>query len=139
MEPADLPFEDIVVGNSVSFERIFTEEDVRTFAMLSGDENPLHVDESYAAGTRFKRPLVHGMLAGILCSTLVGMHLPGKRCLYVRQTLSFRNPIFVGDTLLVKGVVSEKIESTRMLSLAISITCDGIEAVEGIATVQVLL
>lgn len=139
MEPTELAFEDISVGDSAAFERIFTKEDVQTFAALSGDKNPLHTSETYAAGTRFKKPLVHGMLAGALCSTLVGMHLPGKQCLYLRQTLSFKKPIFVGDSLRITGVVTEKVAATRMLTLAISITCDGVHAIEGVATVQVLV
>jgi len=139
MEPADLSFEDIIVGQHASFERTFTEADVRLFAQLSGDENPLHLDKAYAARTRFKKPLVHGMLVGSLCSALVGMYLPGRRCLYLRQTLSFKHPIFIGETLLVTGTVTKKITSTRMLSLAISITCGDVQAVEGEAVVQVLL
>lgn len=139
MKPADVSFEDIAVGDSASFERAFTTEDVQAFAQLVGDENPLHTDESYAAGTPFKKPLVHGMLAGALCSTLVGMHLPGKRCLYLRQTLSFKKPIFIGDNLLVKGVVTEKVVATRMLSVAISILRDDVCVIEGTATVQVLV
>lgn len=138
MESADLLFENISVGDSTSFERVFTEEDVRIFAELTGDRNPLHTDEAYAATTRFGKPLVHGMLAGALCSTLVGMHLPGKRCLYLRQSLSFKQPVFTHDTLLVRGVVSKKVEATRMLSLAVSITSNGIEVIEGEARVQVL-
>lgn len=138
MESADLLFENISVGDSTSFERVFTEEDVRIFAELTGDRNPLHTDEAYAATTRFGKPLVHGMLAGALCSTLVGMHLPGKRCLYLRQSLSFKQPVFIGETLIVRGVVSEKVEATRMLSLAVSITSNGIGVIEGEARVQVL-
>lgn len=138
MLPADRRFEDIAVGERVSFERTFSMEDVRTFAALSGDWNPLHLDEAYAASTRFKRPLVHGMLLGALCSALVGMYLPGKRCVYVRQTLSFRKPVPVGDAVLVAGVVTEKIESTRMLTIAISITHGSDIVTEGAATVLVL-
>jgi hypothetical protein len=66
MEAKDLTFEDIKVEDSASFERVFTEEDVKNFAELSGDKNPLHTDESYAETTQFKHKLVHGMLVGSL-------------------------------------------------------------------------
>lgn len=138
MEPIDRQFENIVIGNSASFDHTFTEDDIKTFAKLTGDINPLHTDVAYAALTRFKKPIMHGMLVGALCSTLVGMHLPGKRCLYLRQGLSFRQPVYPGDALCVTGTVTEKIESTRMLTISISITREGIPVIDGEASVQVL-
>src|SRR6185295_7235732 len=82
---ADLQFEDISVGQSAQFEMLVTEEMVGQFAQLSGDQNPLHVDHQYAAGTSFGAPIAHGMLLASFFSRLVGMHLPGKRALYLSQ------------------------------------------------------
>lgn len=137
MEVRDKKFEEILVGDRASFIRLVTDEDISRFAALSGDYNPLHTDSEYAAGTSFKRPLVHGMFVGALCSTLVGMHLPGKQCLYLRQTLSFMHPVFAGDTLLVEGTVTEKVESQRLLSIEVSVSRDGTEVLQGTAAVQV--
>jgi phosphate acetyltransferase/phosphate butyryltransferase len=112
MEPArDLAFEDIQVGSAASFERTVTTSDIESFAALSGDFNPLHTDPAYASQTNFQKPIAQGMFLGALCSALVGMHLPGKRCLYLSQSLAFRNPVFADDTLLVEGKITAKSES----------------------------
>lgn len=134
----DVPFEDISLGDSVSFERSFSEEDVSNFARLSGDVNPLHTDEEYAHTTVFKKRVVHGMLIGCLCSFLVGMHLPGKKCLYLGQTLHFKKPVFIGDTVTVRGTVTTKSLSARILKISVSVTKGDVAVMEGIATVQVL-
>ena len=139
MIPRDLTIDDIKIGDSASFERSFSEKDVDDFAKLSGDSNPLHTDEAYAKTTKFKRRIVHGMLVGSLCSALVGMQIPGKRCLYLSQTLDFRKPVFIGDKLTVNGVVRSKSLSTRMIEIEIIIKNDAEETVlKGIAKVQVL-
>lgn len=138
MDAKDLSFADIAVGDSVSFERTITTDDVAAFARLSGDYNPLHTDATYAKETKFGRPLVHGMLLGGLFSTLVGMYLPGKKCLYFGQTLQFKGPVFAGDTLVISGFVATKSESTRLLTIHTVITKGKEEVVTGIATVQVL-
>ncbi len=138
MNLKDLSINDISVGDSVSFNRTWTDEDVRAFALLSRDMNPLHLNEEYARTTKFKHRLVHGMLVGSACSELVGMYLPGKRCLYLRQTLSFKKPVFIGDTVTVHGVVKTKSLSTGILDISISITKGDDEVIDGMATVQVL-
>lgn len=138
MNAEDLSIEDIAVGDSASFDRTLREEDVRAFSELTGDRNPLHVDEEYAKTTKFGTRLVHGMLVGSLTSTLVGMYLPGKRCLYLREALAFRHPVVIGDTVTVRGTVTSKSLSTGVLEIAVSIMRGGDEVVEGTATVQVL-
>jgi acyl dehydratase len=138
MEAKDIPFEDIVVGDTASFERTLTADNITAFATLSGDSNPLHVSEEYAKTTQFGKPLVYGMLLAGLFSTLVGMHLPGKRCLYLGQTLQFKKPVFAGDTVQVTGTVVTKSDSTRLLTINTVITKCTEEVVTGVATVQVL-
>lgn len=138
MEAKDLLFKDIAAGDSAHFERTITAGDIAAFANLTGDTNPLHVNEEYAARTQFGKPLVHGMFLASLLSTLVGMHLPGKRCLYLGQTLQFKKPVFAGDTVRVTGAVATKSDSTRILTIATVITKGGEEAVTGVATIQVL-
>ena len=138
MNSKNLSIDDIKVGDSASFSRVFTEKDVDTFAGLSGDFNPLHTDEEYAKTTKFKQRIIHGMLVGGLCSTLVGMYLPGKRCLYLGQTLSFKKPVYISDKLTIYGSVVYKSIATKMLDIKISIKNEKEEVVSGMATVQII-
>lgn len=138
MDARDFAFEDVAAGDTASFSRAVSAEDVRVFAQISGDMNPLHMDPVYAETTSFKRPVVHGMLLGSFCSALVGMYLPGRRCLYLSQTLAFKKPVYVGDVLIVRGIVTAKSVSTRILTITISIARGVEEVVTGVATVQVL-
>lgn len=134
----DLAYEDISVGDEATFEHSFTDDDVLAFGKLSGDMNPLHLDQKYAETTKFGRPIVYGMLVGSLCSTLLGMYLPGKRCLYLKQDLVFKKPVFVGDPLQVKGTVVSKSDATKIIEVAIVISRDNETVVSGQALVQVL-
>ncbi len=138
MQPKDLTFEDIKISDSITFERSFTDADVALFAKLSGDMNPLHLDDMYALTTKFKKRLVHGMLVGSLCSQLVGMYLPGKRCLYLKQSLEFKNPVFISDSVKVVGTVVSKSESTKIIEVAISMNVGDTIVLEGSAVVQVI-
>ena len=139
MIPRNLTIDDIKVGDSASFERTWSEKDVDDFARLSGDFNQLHTDEEYAKTTDFKRRIVHGMLVGSLCSNLVGMHIPGKRCLYLSQTLDFRKPVFIGDELIINGVVKSKSISTRLIEIEITVkNGNGKIVLDGTAKVRVL-
>ncbi len=135
--PAHRHFSDISVGDTARFERTINAQDVLDFARLSGDENPLHMDDAYAQKTSFGRRLVHGMLIGALCSRMVGMHLPGESCLYLRQTLSFKKPVYMGDTVEVIGTVQSKSPATRVIDVDISVRKGREEVVCGVATVQV--
>jgi len=96
-EPARI--EDFAPGQHVAFTKTFTEEDVQRFIAITGDVNPLHVDEAFAAGTRFGRRVLHGMLTASLFSTMVGMLLPGTGAIYRSQSLTFLGPVHVGDTV----------------------------------------
>lgn len=131
-------YSDINVGDIYEFERAISKEDVETFARLTGDYNPLHVDEEFAKNTLFKKNIVHGMLAGSLFSTLVGMYCLGENNLYLTQTLNFVKPIFLGDKVLVRGTVKNKIDSVRMIYLKTEILRDNTVVVTGDAKVKVL-
>jgi 3-hydroxybutyryl-CoA dehydratase len=97
--------EDFEVGQTASFTKTFTDEDVRRFVEITGDTNPLHVDDQYAASTRFGRRILHGMLSASIFSTMVGMRLPGTGAIYRAQTIRFRKPAYVDDTLTAHFVV----------------------------------
>ncbi len=131
MKPANLKYEDVKIGDIYVFEKMFDQEDAGKFAELSGDFNPLHIDSQYAQTTEFKKPVIHGMLLAGLFSRLVGMFCPGRNCLYLSQTLQFRAPVFSGDALTVRGTVTQKTDSGRMVTLKTEILARGEVAVAG--------
>jgi len=107
-------FSDLKIGQKVSIKKTITQEDLSHFIAITGDKNPLHVDESFAKQTFFGQKIAHGMLSASLFSTLVGMHIPGIGAIYKSQTLEFLRPVFIGDTLCawfeVVGIDQEKEE-----------------------------
>lgn len=111
------PFDEIRVGDSASLVRQITAADVRQFADLTGDDNPLHVNRGYAETTGFKDVVVHGMLGASLLSTLIGTRLPGEGALWISQSFSFLKPVRVDDTLTVSCTVVAKHERDRLLEL----------------------
>jgi 3-oxoacyl-[acyl-carrier protein] reductase len=115
------PFDAIHVGDSAEFSHVLTEEDVAAFASLTGDFNPLHMDEAYAQKTSFRKPVAHGMLSAAFISTMIGMLLPGTGALWVSQTIDFVNPAFVGDTIHVTAQVRRKSIATRMIVLQVEV------------------
>ncbi len=135
---AHLNFSDIQVGQSYTFTKIISEEAVNQFAQITGDFNPLHCDPTYGKQTKFKKNIVHGMLIGSLFSTLVGMYCPGRNCLYLSQTLKFRRPVFFGDQLLIKGVVTSKSESVKILTIKTEVIVNKEIVVSGEAKVTTL-
>lgn len=106
-------FEDISLGMESSLRRTVSETDIETFADLSGDFNPVHLDESYAAGTPFKGRISHGMLTAAYISAVFGSHLPGPGAIYVSQTLNFRAPVRPGDDVITYVRVVELFEPKR--------------------------
>ena len=136
--PKDLNYEDIKIGDAAEFERNISAEDVAGFARLSGDHNPLHVDPNYGQTSRFHGNVVHGMFLSSLFSTLVGMHCPGKKSLYLSQTLNFKLPVKPGETVTVKGIVTGKIDAVSMIILKTEILSGGRTVVDGEARVRVL-
>ena len=115
-------FEDIEIGLSKEFEVVITESLVNDFAKVSGDYSPIHMDETYAKSTTFKKRVVHGMLLGSFLSRVDGMYLPGKHALYFSQSIEFHNPCFIGDTVKVSSEVIDKSESTKILKIESKIT-----------------
>lgn len=91
----------IKIGDSYILEKRVTDEDVQLFAQVSGDKNPLHLDEAYAKTTMFKQRIAHGMLGASVISAAIGMHLPGLGTTYLGQNLKFLKPVFIGETIKV--------------------------------------
>jgi 3-hydroxybutyryl-CoA dehydratase len=94
-----LSIEDVYVGLSASYSQTITDSDIKAYAGLSGDHNPLHVDEEYAAKSRFKRRIAHGFFSAGFFSGLFGSKLPGPGCVYVSQSLEFKRPVYINDTV----------------------------------------
>lgn len=101
-------------GAETEYSRIFTEADVRAFAALSEDHNPLHLDPDYAAGTPFKKPVVHGVLLLGMFSRIFGNEYPGRGSIYLSQTAEFLRPAYIGQRITAK-VSLQHYDATRRL------------------------
>ena len=116
-QSAEYKFDEIMVGVKTKFTVQINESTINEFARISGDHNPLHMDEQYAAKTQFGKRVCHGMLLASFFSRLVGMYMPGKNTLYFSQTLNFQTPCFVGDKVTIEGEVIDKSQSTRIITI----------------------
>ena len=130
-------FEELSVGMSVSLTKTLSEVDVKMFAGVTGDFNPLHVNREYAEQSIFKRPVVHGMLAAGLFSAAVGCHLPGPGAIYMDQNLSFVAPIHFGDTVKATVTVKELQAKHGHVIMSTVCTVGGKEVVTGEACLKV--
>jgi 3-hydroxybutyryl-CoA dehydratase len=129
--------EDLSPGMEASVSKTITDADVTAFAELSGDVNPVHLDDAFAADTIFKKRIAHGFLTGALFSTVLGTKLPGPGCIYLSQGLKFRAPVYIGDEVIatckVTGVDAEKARVT----LACDCSVNGKTVLEGEAVMMV--
>jgi 3-hydroxybutyryl-CoA dehydratase len=126
------------VGDQVTRTQTITDDMVRTFAELTGDTNPVHLDEEYAATTRFGRRIAHGMIAAGLISATLANDLPGPGTVYLGQDLKFRGPVFLDDTVLVKVEVVKVREDKPIVTLSTVCTNqDGAVVLDGEAVVMV--
>lgn len=137
-QPNQYKLDEIKIGHVHKFTEKITEKSLDIFANLSGDHNPLHMNENYAKNTRFKKRVCHGMLLASFFSKLVGMYLPGKNALYFSQTLDFQNPCFIDDIITISGQVIDKSTSTKIITIKTSIHNQaGICLVDGVAKVMI--
>ena len=130
-------FEDLEVGMEASFAKTVSESDIVTFAEVTGDKNPVHLDAGYAAKTIFKEPIAHGMLTAGYISAVFGMELPGPGAIYVSQTLNFRGPVKVGDRVIAKVRVLELYPAKRRVRFESVCLVDGKPVLEGEAVLMV--
>ncbi len=97
--------EDLKLGMEAVFAKTITEADIVLFSGVTGDMNPVHVNEEYAKNTMFKGRIAHGMLTGSLISTVLGMKMPGPGCIYISQSLNFKAPVRSGDTAVAHAEI----------------------------------
>lgn len=119
MDLRDLAFDDIAVGDRAELQWTPAIGDIDAFATLSGDHNPLHTDAEYARAQGFPDRVAHGMLLAAKVSALVGMVLPGRRCLLLDYQLAHPNPVFAGDRVTVRGEVRERWPDLGLIELAV--------------------
>lgn len=130
-------FEDLEAGMEASFAKTVSEADIFAFAEVTGDKNPVHLDEKYAAGTMFKERIAHGMLTAGYISAVFGMELPGPGAIYVSQTLNFRGPVRIGDRVIAKVRVMELYPAKRRARFECICSVDGKPVLEGEAVLMV--
>jgi 3-hydroxybutyryl-CoA dehydratase len=128
-------FEDLAIGQSESLMRTVVERDVSLFAELSGDANPIHLSDEFAAGTKFGQRIAHGMWTASLVSALLGTRLPGPGAVYLSQTLTFLAPVRIGDVVSARVEVVELIDERRRARLFCECLVDGKPVLEGDAWV----
>lgn len=129
--------EDLSVGMSDSIERTISGDDVATFAQLYGDNNPIHLDEEYAKTTSFGKRIVHGMFSAALISAVAGTKLPGAGGVYLSQTLKFRKPIYIDDTVITSLTITDINERRGRVTMDAKVTVNDQVVVSGEAIYMV--
>jgi acyl dehydratase len=120
------------IGDTASTTKVFSSDEVRIFAEISGDKNPIHLDEKYASQTPFGKCLVHGILTSGLISSLLGMTLPGPGSVYIKQILNFRAPVYIGDTITATVTVIKVREDKPIITLETQCqNQDGVITIDG--------
>lgn len=107
----------LYVGQTASFRKTITDADILLFSAVSGDINPIHIDDVYAITTKFGRRVVHGMLTASLLSAVMGTKLPGPGAIYLSQTLKFLKPVYVNDTISAIVEITEITEKPSRIRL----------------------
>lgn len=137
MSGAHYCIEDLEIGMEAAHEHVVTGSDIEIFAELSGDNNPVHLDAEFAAKSPFKARIAHGMLTASFISTVLGTKLPGHGCIYLSQTLRFKAPVKMGDTVRALARITSLDRDKRRASLDCSVSVGGKVVVEGEALVLV--
>ena len=129
--------EDLEIGMEAAHVRVVTGSDIEIFAELSGDNNPVHLDADFAAKSPFKARIAHGMLTASFISTILGTKLPGYGCIYLSQTLRFKAPVKIGDTVRALARISSLDRDKRRAGLDCTASVGDKVVLEGEALVLV--
>lgn len=127
----NLTYDELNVGDTATYSRRLTEEELILFAAVSGDVNPIHLDPDFASRTIFKERIAHGMWSGALISAALATIMPGPGTIYLEQTLKFKLPVKLQDVLSVKLTVTEKLPKNRVVFECIVTNQDNEVVVEG--------
>jgi 3-hydroxybutyryl-CoA dehydratase len=130
-------FEELKLVQQATVSRTITETDLRNFSGVSGDTNPMHLNEEFAKATPFGGCIVHGMLTASLISAVIGTKLPGPGCIYMSQTLKFLAPVRVGDTVYATGTVKELFPEKKRALITTQCFVGDIMVIDGEALVKV--
>ena len=136
-EMCGLYFEDLEEGMTDVFAKTITDADIITFAGISGDTNPVHLNHEFASETMFEGRIAHGMLTASFISTVIGTKMPGAGCIYVSQNLRFKAPVRSGETVTATCTVTKLIPEKRFIELKTVCTVSGKPVVDGEATIMV--
>lgn len=129
--------EDLTVGMSAVYAKTITDADIVVFAGISGDNNPVHLNDEYAAQTMFKTRIAHGMLSAGFISTVLGTKLPGPGAIYISQNLKFKAPVRVGDTVVARATVTEIVPEKKRVTLKTVCSVGSTVVIDGEAMVMV--
>ena len=129
--------EDLAIGMSSSYSKTVTEADIVRFAEVTGDTNPLHLDDAFAKTTRFKERIAHGMLSAGFISTILGTQLPGPGSVYMSQSLRFTAPVKIGDTVTARAEITDICVEKKRVTLATTCAVGDEVVIEGEALVMV--
>ncbi len=130
-------FEDLKIGMQATVSRTITETDLRNFSGVSGDTNPMHLNEEFAKTTPFGGCIVHGMLTASLISAAIGTKLPGPGCIYMSQTLKFMSPVRVGDTVYAIVTIRELMPEKKRVLLDTKCYVKDVVVIDGEALIKV--
>jgi 3-hydroxybutyryl-CoA dehydratase len=137
LELHGLFYEDLKMGQTAVYARTLTEADIVLFAGISGDTNPVHINEEFASQTMFSGRIAHGMLTAAFISTVIGTRLPGPGSIYVSQSLRFKAPVRTGDTLVARATIIDLVPEKRRATLSTTVSVGDKVVLEGEAVVMV--
>lgn len=132
-----MKYEEIKINQTYETQKIITSQMVETFAEITGDKNPLHLDEEFASKTIFKKRIAHGILSLGIISSVLGMEFPGPGTIYMKQETKFLKPIYIDEKITIKITVKEKIpDKSRLILVTQIIKEDGSLGIDGEALVM---
>src|SRR6056297_3335846 len=132
-----MDYSEIKVGDHYEKDFLVTDQKVRIFAEISGDDNPIHVDEEFAAKTRFKKRIAHGILITSFISKVIGRDFPGDGTIYVSQQVRFKRPVYINDKVMVRIEVLEKFDAKKRIILSTDVyNAENKKVIEGNAEIM---
>lgn len=131
--PTGNSIKDLKIGMSESYAQTITDSDIKSFAGFSGDRNPMHLDEEFATNSRFKGRIAHGLLPASFFSAIFGTRIPGPGCVYVSQSLNFKRPIYINDTVKATVTITDIDQKRKRIFFSTICTVRGKIVIDGTA------